>query len=379
MNADRDQDKSGAQELGGGSRTQIVLHWRPMFLSSFWSARESRLESGRLRNRPILRSSKKKASRKALVCSAGSRTAAGSGTPQCAVIGCPGHTGQTSLAALSQTVKTKSRAGAPGSANSSQDSCYATPQSECPADFNCFIASWVAVVPRGGCQRCNAVKFGCPFQVQNGLRHDGARRVAGAEKENVAMFGHGCSCSFHISDSRKDRSSRLAACDRLGGANESAKEFAFHLRGDRVHIDALPGQELHERLRRCRYGWARFRCCRNPAASKLGAIVDTLPARRRCSQPKASCSGDISGFRRDHHIGDGETAAGLEHAEGFAQDAILVGGEIDDAVGDDDIDRVVGQGDVLDFALEELDVLDAGFALVFARQSASISSVMSRP
>ena len=57
---------------------------------------------------------------------------------------------------------------------------------------------------------------------------------------------------------------------------------------------------------------------------------------------------------------------GSQHAEGFAQHAVLVGGEIDDAVGDDDVDGVVGQRDVLDFALQELDVVDAGLALVFA-------------
>src|ERR1700687_1914567 len=39
---------------------------------------------------------------------------AGSSIPQCAVIGWPGHTGQDSPAALSQTVKTKSIAGASG-------------------------------------------------------------------------------------------------------------------------------------------------------------------------------------------------------------------------------------------------------------------------
>jgi len=44
--------------------------------------------------------------------------AAGSGTPQWALIGWPGHTGQVSLAALSHTVKTKSRCGAPACANS---------------------------------------------------------------------------------------------------------------------------------------------------------------------------------------------------------------------------------------------------------------------
>ena len=41
--------------------------------------------------------------------------------PQWAVIGWPGQIGQTSPAALSQTVKTKSSFGASGPANSSQD------------------------------------------------------------------------------------------------------------------------------------------------------------------------------------------------------------------------------------------------------------------
>ena len=47
-------------------------------------------------------------------------TAAGSSMPQWALMGCPGHTGQVSPAALSQTVKTKSITGASGLANSSQ-------------------------------------------------------------------------------------------------------------------------------------------------------------------------------------------------------------------------------------------------------------------
>jgi hypothetical protein len=46
---------------------------------------------------------------------------AGSGTPQRAVIGWPGHTGQISPAALSQTVKAKSSGGAHGLANSFHD------------------------------------------------------------------------------------------------------------------------------------------------------------------------------------------------------------------------------------------------------------------
>ena len=40
--------------------------------------------------------------------------------PNAPIIGWPGQTGQTSPAALSQTVNTKSSVGAPGAANSSQ-------------------------------------------------------------------------------------------------------------------------------------------------------------------------------------------------------------------------------------------------------------------
>ena len=76
----------------------------------------------------------------------------------------------------------------------------------------------------------------------------------------------------------------------------------------------------------------------------------------------------VGNLAANDDVGDGEAAAGAEHAKGFAQDAILVGGEIDDAVGDDDVDGVVGQGNVFDLALEELDVGDAGLALVFARE-----------
>ena len=41
-------------------------------------------------------------------------------------------------------------------------------------------------------------------------------------------------------------------------------------------------------------------------------------------------------------------------------------GEVDDAVGDDHVHRGIGERDRLDVALQELDVLDAGLALVLA-------------
>src|ERR1039457_416235 len=75
--------------------------------------------------------------------------------------------------------------------------------------------------------------------------------------------------------------------------------------------------------------------------------------------------GNIS---RDDDIGDREPAAWFQYAEGFAQDAIFVGREVDHAIGNDDVDGIIGQGDILDLTLEEFDVVDAGFELVLAGQ-----------
>ena len=72
-----------------------------------------------------------------------------------------------------------------------------------------------------------------------------------------------------------------------------------------------------------------------------------------------------SDFAAHDDIRNGEAAAGLQHAKCFAKDAILVGGKIDDAIRDDDIDRIVGKRNVLDLAVQKLDVFDAGLALVF--------------
>src|SRR5258706_16022691 len=66
--------------------------------------------------------------------------------------------------------------------------------------------------------------------------------------------------------------------------------------------------------------------------------------------------GDVAAADDVRH---GEPPARLQHAEGFGEDARLVGGKVDHTVGDDDVDRVVGQRDVLDLATQELDVVDA--------------------
>ena len=76
----------------------------------------------------------------------------------------------------------------------------------------------------------------------------------------------------------------------------------------------------------------------------------------------------IGNFSANHDIGNGKTAAGLQHAKRLAQDAVLVGGEVDDAVGDDDVDGVVRKRDILDLAFEELDVVSGHLALIFPRE-----------
>ncbi len=63
-------------------------------------------------------------------------------------------------------------------------------------------------------------------------------------------------------------------------------------------------------------------------------------------------------------VGDADPAAGSQDAEGLGEHGGLVGGQVDHAVGDDDVDRVRGQRDGFDGALEEFDVRRAGLRRV---------------
>ena len=70
--------------------------------------------------------------------------------------------------------------------------------------------------------------------------------------------------------------------------------------------------------------------------------------------------GERFGHRRGRDdIADRKAAAGREHAERFATHLLLVRRQVDDAVGQDHVDRGVGDGQVLDLAETELDVVRA--------------------
>jgi hypothetical protein len=78
------------------------------------------------------------------------------------------------------------------------------------------------------------------------------------------------------------------------------------------------------------------------------------------------------------HVRDGEAPARSQYAGGFGEDGALVGGELDDAVGDDDVDGGLGARDVLEQPLTN-STFSTPAAAALVRASAGISSVMSRP
>ncbi len=146
------------------SSSTLVARYRvPMSSISRCRAKVSSVERGRAMNRLIRLSRAVKASLKARsISSAVPFTAAGSGIPQCAVMGWPGQNGHTSLAALSQTVKIKSRGGESAPENSSQDLLRSPCVGKC-ASSSCLSASG-RTNPLGWLPALKAVKFWRPLR-----------------------------------------------------------------------------------------------------------------------------------------------------------------------------------------------------------------------
>jgi hypothetical protein len=68
------------------------------------------------------------------------------------------------------------------------------------------------------------------------------------------------------------------------------------------------------------------------------------------------------------HVGNADPPAGYQDTEHLGEHGGLVGGQVDDAVGDHHVDGRVRQRDGLDLALEELHIGCPGFAGVSTRQ-----------
>src|SRR6185295_2426964 len=150
------------------------------------------------------------------------------------------------------------------------------------------------------------------------------------------------------------------------GTDKRADEFTLDLRSNRIGIQTLASQKLPRILKRVRASWLDFDRVK-ARAGKLGDIVGILQRTGDAADPQFHAAPNFGRHVAAHHnIRDGKSAAGFQDPEGFAQNAVFVGGKIDDAIGNDDIDRVVRQRDAFDFALQELDVGHSGAALILA-------------
>ena len=109
------------------------------------------------------------------------------------------------------------------------------------------------------------------------------------------------------------------------------------------------------------------RASRPAAAKPADSYFALATARPRRSHP--GFSGAQIGWQLalGDNVGDGEAAARLEHPEGLAQQACLVSSEVDHAVGDHNVDGVVGQGDASMWPLRKW-TFSTPAAALFARR-----------
>src|SRR5882724_636412 len=158
----------------------------------------------------------------------------------------------------------------------------------------------------------------------------------------------------------------VAAARGFGGANEGADEFAVDERCDSFDIEAGRSEKIASFIDFVNASGLDVHGFETGGIKFISVFV-LLECAGNAAHPEFHALANGSGdFTANDDIGDGETAAGFQHAEGFAEDTILVAGKIDDAVGDDDVDGVVRQRDVFNDALEKFNVFDAGFFLVLA-------------
>src|SRR5215475_10617970 len=151
---------------------------------------------------------------------------------------------------------------------------------------------------------------------------------------------------------------------RLARTNERAHELAVDLRRDGGCVDAGAGEELPRVLHSVDARGLDVDAL-EAGLGELVAVLVLLEGAGHAADPELDALADGRRHLAAHdHVGHGETAAGLEHAKGFRQHAILVAREIDHAIRDDDIYAGPGQGNLFDLTFQELYVVNAGLALI---------------
>src|SRR5215470_5144989 len=138
--------------------------------------------------------------------------------------------------------------------------------------------------------------------------------------------------------------------ERLPGPHERADELAVD-GGDGVGTESGAGQKLARALGRVNPGRLHVDVL-EPGLRELGAVLGLLERAGDAADPQLDATADLGRQLAAHDdVGDGEPSAGLQHAKRLGQHRVLVGGQVDDAVRDDDIYRIVREWDVLDLAL----------------------------
>ena len=234
------------------------------------------------------------------------------------------------------------------------------------ADSICRSASGLGL-PGGMAARAVRRELALALVVENRLGHDGPRRVAGAEKEDVVMIGHRLTLRSRPRSTAAFRST--ARRRRLRCPNESAHELPLHLGRDRSPHPRPRRSGTAARLRCCRSGSARSRRFRSRPPS--GAPDNrSPPARRQRSPPTATCfSRTAAGTSPRTTTSDtASRPPGFSTRNASRSTRSLSALRLITQFEMIDVDRLVRQRDVLDLALQELDVLGPRLPLVLARQ-----------
>src|ERR1035437_8001847 len=121
--------------------------------------------------------------------------------------------------------------------------------------------------------------------------------------------------------------------------NKSTHELALHLRGDGIHINALPDQKRPCVLNVVNSGGLNIDGLKS-SLRELVVIFRISEGTRNAPNPQQHVAPDDGRhLTPSDHIGHSKTATRFQYSKCLAQNTIFVARQIDDAVGDDDIDR----------------------------------------
>ena len=165
--------------------------------------------------------------------------------------------------------------------------------------------------------------------VEDRLGQDRARGIAGAEEQNVEVFGH-------VDFPALDAADRAAASFAFGrwfcSADEGAEEFAVYLRRDCVHVESLAGEEcagVFDAIdaRGFDLGF------RKSGVRQFAEIIVFFESARDASNPQENAFANFGKhFAARHNVRNSEAATGFKHAKSFAENSVFVGRQIDYAI-----------------------------------------------